>query len=195
MHEEAHPAFLGKTRNAGCVAAVQRLPLAMGRTGASAAAGHLAVKITQHVKEQRIGSTITELKSGHPRHRGHLNDGKLQKRFKRVLPCFRLMCNLLRRAKLPRTANITMIMPAKIILFCVESKSFSQIMILISFLFVGGQSQPASVTLRKSSEKTLCWSEEIEFFPWSSIDFLSDLGNFPVSDRADVRSLEYILPD
>ena len=112
-------------------------PLAMGRTGASAAAGHLAVKITQHVKEQRIGSTITELKSGRPRHRGHLNDGKLQKRFKRVLPCFRLMCNLLRRAKLPRTANITMIMPAKIILFCVESKSFSQIMILISFLFVG----------------------------------------------------------
>ena len=57
------------------------------------------------------------------------------------------------------------------------------------------QSQPASATLRKSSEKTLCWSEEIEFFPWSSIDFLSDLGNFPVSDRADVRSLGYILPD
>ena len=139
VHEEAHPAFLGKTRNAGCVAAVQRLPLAMGRTGASAAAGHLAVKITQHVKEQRIGSTITELKSGHPRNRGHLNDGKLQKRFKRVLPCFRLMCNLLRRAKLPRTANITMIMPAKIILFCVESKSFSQIMILISFYLLSGK--------------------------------------------------------
>ena len=122
-----------KTRNAGCVAAVQRLPLAMGRTGASAAAGHLAVKITQHVKEQRIGSTITELKSGHPRYRGHLNDGKLQKRFKRVLLCSRLMCNLLRRAKLPRAANITMIMSAKIILFCVKSKSFSQIMILIGF--------------------------------------------------------------
>ena len=134
MHEGAHPAFLGKTRNAGCVAAVQRFPLAMGRTVASAAAGHLAVEITQHVKEQRIGSTTTELKSGHPRYRGHLNDGKLQKRFKRVLPCFRLMCKLLRRAKLPRTASKTMIMPAKIILFRVKSKSFSQIMILIGFI-------------------------------------------------------------
>ena len=44
-------------------------------------------------------------------------------------------------------------------------------------------------------EKALGRSHEIEFLPWPGIYFLSNPGNFPVSDRADVRPLGYILPD
>ena len=57
------------------------------------------------------------------------------------------------------------------------------------------QSQPASATLRNIFEKALGRSHEIEFLPWPGIYFLSNLGNFPVSDRADVRPLGYILSD
>ena len=62
-------------------------------------------------------------------------------------------------------------------------------------MFGERQSQPASATLRNIFEKALGRSHEIEFLPWPCIYFLSNLGNFPVSDRADVRPLGYILPD
>ena len=64
-----------------------------------------------------------------------------------------------------------------------------------SFANSNRQSQPASATLRNIFEKALGRSHEIEFLPWPCIYFLSNLGNFPVSDRADVRPLGYILPD
>ena len=44
-------------------------------------------------------------------------------------------------------------------------------------------------------EKALGRSHEIEFLPWPGIYFLSNPGNFPIRDRADVRPLGYILPD
>ena len=50
------------------------------------------------------------------------------------------------------------------------------------------QSQPVSATLRNIFEKHFRRRQEIEFFSWPGIDFLPDFGNFPVSDRADIRS-------
>ena len=57
-----------------------------------------------------------------------------------------------------------------------------------------GQSQPASATLRNIFEKTLGRCQKIELFPWSGIDFLSNPGDFPVRNGADVRPFRDILP-
>ena len=56
------------------------------------------------------------------------------------------------------------------------------------------QSPTASATLRNIFEKAFGRSHEIEFLPWPCIYFLSNLGNFPIRDRADVRPFRDILP-
>ena len=56
------------------------------------------------------------------------------------------------------------------------------------------QSQPASATLRNIFEKAFGRSHEIEFLPWPCIYFLSNLGDSPIRDGADVRPFRDILP-
>ena len=56
------------------------------------------------------------------------------------------------------------------------------------------QSQPASATLRNIFEKAFSRCLEIQFFLWPGIDFLSNPGDFPIRDGADVRSFRDILP-
>lgn len=58
-----------------------------------------------------------------------------------------------------------------------------------------GQSQPASATLGNIFEETFSGGMKIEFFLGPGIDFLSNLGNFPLRNGADVRSFGDILPD
>ena len=57
------------------------------------------------------------------------------------------------------------------------------------------QSQPASATLGNIFEETFSGGMKIEFFLGPGIDFLSNLGNFPLRNGADVRSFGDILPD
>lgn len=60
---------------------------------------------------------------------------------------------------------------------------------------IEGQSQPASATLGNIFEETFSGGMKIEFFLGPGIDFLSNLGNFPLRNGADVRSFGDILPD
>ena len=75
------------------------------------------------------------------------------------------------------------------------SKYLSKENISTLFRNIEWQSQPASATLGNIFEETFSGGMKIEFFLGPGIDFLSNLGNFPLRNGADVRSFGDILPD
>ena len=75
------------------------------------------------------------------------------------------------------------------------AEPISPINLIILVYIHSRQSQPASATLGNIFEETFSGGMKIEFFLGPGIDFLSNLGNFPLRNGADVRSFGDILPD